>query len=126
MKLRRKKPCKECPFQKGAIPGWLGPWTAQTIVQQAHSESGLACHVDAAAKKDVPDDELYDTVHACVGSLANANISCKRYANPELNAYAKKVGVIEGIMDVREFFQRHTSRLAVFLNTEKINKRRKP
>lgn len=107
MKLKRKKPCKECPFRKESSPGWLGPWDARSIVQQAHSEAGLACHVDGGVKKHLGDEELYDKVHVCVGSLQHANISHKSYRSPILNAFAKAVGTAVNIMGLKEFFEHH-------------------
>lgn len=124
MKLKRTNPCNECPFRKAAAPGWLGPWNQDTILQQAHSESGLACHVDGLIKKKLPDLELHDKVHVCVGGLMNANASCKSFRNPELREFAKKVGTSPDILTAWEFKEHH-SRLDRMLQAPKKKKVRR-
>lgn len=98
MKLKRKTRCKECPFRKGAPRGWLGPWTPETILAQANSEAGLACHMDAKAKRRLTDDELVEKVHVCVGSMQYANRTCKIYRNPELEEMRRAVGTAKDCM----------------------------
>jgi hypothetical protein len=113
MVLKRKNPCKECPFRKESARGWLGPWTIDTILLQVHSDlnplPGLACHLDVSAKKDLGlhGTELYDKSHVCVGSLQHANKSAKRYRNFILNKMAEAVGVSDQILDLFGFKKHH-------------------
>lgn len=119
MKLKRKNPCKECPFRKGATPGWLGPWTPQSILQQAFSDQqgGLACHLHAGQllkkDRDISDEDLYNKVHVCVGSLQCANVSAKSYWHPDLSKWAKLVGTSNLIMGLIDFFKHHTEGLKI-------------
>lgn len=38
-------PCAECPWVRTAIPGYLGPLTADAWCEVAHGESPIACHM---------------------------------------------------------------------------------
>lgn len=111
MKLKRKTPCKECPFRKTSLPGWLGPWTTQEILAQVHSEGGLACHtvVNKLVEEGVEQDseEMQERTHVCVGSLQHANASCKRYRHPMLAGWAEEVGTSDQILDLRAFMNHH-------------------
>lgn len=113
MKLTRKKACAECPFKKGSIRGWLGPWTAQELLAQAHSEGGFACHMSV---NDLIEEgyeegttELQEDVHVCVGSLQHANRACKSFrpGNPLVDM-ARSVGKSNEILNPREFMNHHT------------------
>jgi hypothetical protein len=86
MKLKKRKPCKECPFRKTAPRGWLGFWSVNTILQQVHSEAGLTCHLEAEkpSLKKLGVEGFAEKSHICVGSIIHANKTCKRYHTPEL------------------------------------------
>ncbi len=111
MKQVLDNPCGECPFRKKSLAGWLGPWTVETILQQAHGEGGLACHVSVAAvqkrKPKITDEKLMKEVHVCVGSIQHANRSCKSYRNPELRAMQDALGNGEEILNLHEFRKHH-------------------
>jgi hypothetical protein len=118
MIFRRKQPCKECPFRENATPGWLGPWTPEGILQQAHGEAGLGCHyhVNQLLKKEpeMSDEKLIASTHVCVGSLFNANNSFKCYRNPVLRAWQDALEKIKPrvrIMNWKEFMDHHTGGL---------------
>ena len=38
-------PCRECPWRRTALPGWLGPCTAEEWTQYAHGETIMDCHM---------------------------------------------------------------------------------
>lgn len=95
------KPCGECPFRKTSARGWLGPWTAESIVLQAFSEAGLACHMTA---NDVA------TAKTCAGSLICANKSAKLYRDTWLachQANLKASPEAKHVMNVAEFREHH-------------------
>ncbi len=41
---QHKKACKECPWRKKALQGWLGSNTPQEWLEMAHGESKVSCH----------------------------------------------------------------------------------
>lgn len=93
-----KKPCKECPFLKNSAPGWLGSdVTPMEFRSEALSEAGYSCHMTLEKKKQ----------HQCIGALAHAKISCKRFTNPDLAIQVEEVST-ENILTVPEFIKHHT------------------
>ncbi len=38
-------PCKQCPFRRVGLPGYLGGSTPETFMGQAHGEFYLPCHM---------------------------------------------------------------------------------
>jgi hypothetical protein len=93
-----KKACKECPFLKKSAPGWLGSdTTPMEFRTEALSESGYSCHMTLNKPKETQ----------CIGALAHAKISCKRFSNKELQDAMKDVDT-ENIMTVPEFVKHHT------------------
>lgn len=39
-----KEPCNECPWRRVAIPGYLGPESAENWIQAIHGEHPIMCH----------------------------------------------------------------------------------
>ena len=45
MKFNLKKPCKQCPFSRGSIDGWLGEDRAEEIINSISDQDGsFTCH----------------------------------------------------------------------------------
>lgn len=109
MVLRRRNPCNECPFRKKSIPGWLGYWTVDKILNQVHDEAGLPCHKDVPKQIGLGDLDFYKRVHVCVGSLQHATQSAKSYRNAELSLFQRLVGKGIDVLNYIEFRQHHTS-----------------
>lgn len=74
MKLKRKTMCKECPFRKDSMRGWLGPWSLDAIYRQAHSDVGITCHMQNGkqAVKAQDMDKYMKTAEVCVGSILHS------------------------------------------------------
>jgi hypothetical protein len=116
MILKRKNPCKECPFRTTSPRTWLGPWTVDSILRQVHGDAGLACHMSVAkiqkGSPDISDEELMDKSHVCVGSVLHATKSCKLYyMNPLMMKIqlALKRFSIDNILGYTEFRKHHSS-----------------
>lgn len=69
MKDNLKEPCKECPFRKTSLKGWLGNLTAQQTYGYVLNEADFACHM--TRKK--PDDKM----SRCKGSQIFLINHCK-------------------------------------------------
>lgn len=39
-----ERPCSDCPWRRVSIPGWLGPYDAETWLLIVHSDEPIACH----------------------------------------------------------------------------------
>lgn len=44
-KVQHQRPCSDCPWQRDALPGWLGSGTPAEWVDTAHGECRVECHV---------------------------------------------------------------------------------
>ena len=75
MRPPAKNPCNDCPWRRDAIPGWLGPHTAEEWTQMAHADGQIACHQTIPA--DTPEDGSdLDQMTACAGAaIFRANIA---------------------------------------------------
>lgn len=71
------QPCNDCPWRREAIPGWLGPYTAEKWCRAAHGESAIACH------ETIPDGGGWgDKTRQCRGmAIFRANVMKKPH-NP--------------------------------------------
>lgn len=47
-----KEPCKECPFRKTSLRGWLGDLTAQETHDHVLNEANFACHMTRKKPND--------------------------------------------------------------------------
>lgn len=52
MKDNLKEPCKECPFRKNSLNGWLGNLTAKETHDAVLNEADFACHM--TRKRAIP------------------------------------------------------------------------
>ena len=100
--IRTKKPCSECPFVKGSLQGWLGPWTAPNFIRQLMSEDGQMCHSTITE-----DGVITPGTQICTGGLICANKSAKSYRNPDLRKLQEEVGKDDNVMTAFEFKQYH-------------------
>lgn len=97
--------CKECPFKKGSLPGWLGPWhDSNTLHLHIVNEQDFACHMTLGQDDD---EEVPETARRCTGAIMYATKSCKRFNDPVLRDEQVKHQPSEEIMDLFEFREHH-------------------
>jgi hypothetical protein len=94
MRKQHTKPCRECPWRRAALRGWLGDMGIETFLDHAHSESVLDCH-------------LGDGSQQCVGAaIYRANVGKRtRYPNLILMMPADREKIFTSPM---EFTAHHT------------------
>ena len=108
MKFNKKTPCSECPFRKTALPGWLGPDSAKSVMEKVHGEGGYPCHMDMDGKpKDASGNVDCTEVEQCAGAIFHANASCKSYRDPDLNKMQKRLGTDFQVLNRLEFVKHH-------------------
>lgn len=113
MKISLRPPCKECPFLKKSLPGWLGPDTPQNVWAKVHSDGpfGYPCHMDAEkVKADDGDLQDPDSVEQCVGAILHASKTCKMYEDKFKESARKALASAVGTDSIlgMEFVQHHT------------------
>lgn len=73
MSKQHTTPCRECPFRRGGLPGWLGGSSAETFIGQAHGNFWLPCHLHS--KYDDPNWKNDTTKPQCAGAaIYRANV----------------------------------------------------
>lgn len=80
----RKHPCFDCPWRRISIPGWLGPWDAETWIGLAQSDMAIACHT--TINPVVDEEEAWDDpdILQCAGAATFRSNICKSPRNPEV------------------------------------------
>lgn len=75
MKVVHKKPCRECPWRRASLPGFLGGYEPEQFTQQVQFDGPpLPCHM------------THDGVEAqamCAGALIFMRNSCKSAHHPD-------------------------------------------
>jgi hypothetical protein len=101
-----KVPCKECPFRKDSVAGWLANYTPQDLHTLVMSEQPFPCHMTHEKDLEFNEAEEYPL---CKGALAYMKKNAKSPRNQELNALVKAVEpeVTENILGFVEFFKHH-------------------
>lgn len=97
-----KKPCKECPFTKASISGYLGGFTIEQTIGCAISESDFICHITRETKEE----------HQCIGRLLFATKTAKQFRRPDLEkmrneAKTLNMHVHNTILSYSEFKEHH-------------------
>ncbi len=115
MKYTLKTPCKECPFRKASLPGWLGPSTgnpekyARYVLGSVEIEpevyvggepNDTACHLSInnwlnhhkSNSDTVPTKHEHELEH-CAGALHFLGTSCKQPRDSE------KADAIDKVME---------------------------
>lgn len=74
------KICNECPFTHKAPKVWLGPHSADEIVEAMNLDMPFSCHL---VRKDDEADNIQEMPAGkqpiCRGYVASASLSCKRF-----------------------------------------------
>lgn len=102
------KPCKECPWRKDSIPGWLGDSTPLEFLQLNESEQHMPCHLTVDYESD-DWEELVQDAPACAGRLVHLKNRCKQPMDPSLAEAMKGVEADHDkiFFDPSEFFRHH-------------------
>ena len=69
-------PCRECPFRRGSIPGWLGAASYEPkefLTPHWEGEMLLPCHQEVEWEAE----QLTEDAHTCYGLAVMMKNSCK-------------------------------------------------
>ena len=111
-----KKPCRECPFKKTSLPGYLGEasYDPQSFLQTI-DHNLIPCHLAVDWEDDFKDPEQIAKNQPCIGALQFLKNSCKLpLAARSLNKYNELLKATEGSDEVfqwpHEFIQHHSKK----------------
>ena len=79
------KICNQCPFSKTSLPGWLGGFSADDILEAQQNESLFSCHLHREEDSKENGKKIESGEHPiCRGFLVSAEVSCKMFGqNPK-------------------------------------------
>lgn len=101
-------PCAQCPFRKGSLRGYLGPWESpeelllvtfsDSEFVSGHGHPGFVCHMTINNNEKI-----------CAGSLHCANKSMKLYRDQHMEALQASLPEkdAENVMTSWEFTEYH-------------------
>lgn len=81
-----KQACRECPFRRASVPGWLGESSHDPkgfIAPHWNADLPLPCHM-TVNWESTSSQERAATAPLCFGLLTMMKNSCKSPRNPEL------------------------------------------
>ena len=85
-----KKICKECPFTLKSAKGWLGPHSADDIIEDMNRDIPFSCHLVRTDDQDENISKLISGEHpVCRGYIACASCSAKQFGQHPL--YGKQM-----------------------------------
>lgn len=84
-------PCSECPWRKSSAPGWLGASTPLQFLAQAESGIRMPCHCAVNYERDDWEQQVEEAPR-CAGHAAYLRNRCKMPSDPEMRAFADRVG----------------------------------
>lgn len=106
MKPQHKKPCRECPWRRNSLPGYLGASNPLEFLQTSEAETRMPCHL--TVDYDDPEWERKQN-HApqCAGRAIHFKNRCK---NPRNRGLLTEVEADrEGVFTFpQEFIDHHT------------------
>lgn len=107
--LKHRNPCKQCPWRKLSLPGWLGASTPEEFITAALiNEADMPCHKTVDYERDDWELQVMTTASHCAGSLVFMNNYCKL---PRRKSLAKMVNSVKKSVTVfatpQEFLKHH-------------------
>lgn len=139
------RPCRECPFRKTALPGYVGGHSdpAEIIQVVFVQEQKFPCHMEVTAllrSTDVLEDEedpleptttsafeqACEEARHCHGALICMNNSAKRSRNFEIAKLQDEAGKSDDVFGRRdEFLEYHKSEQYAALKTKTTNREKR-
>ena len=103
-----KNTCKECPFRKDSIRGWLSDYTIDQLHNLVMSEIQFPCHMQMG-DEDIKFEDA-DQYPVCEGSIKYMKKSAKMPRNPVLLKMVQEAPKDENILSATEFRKHHDIR----------------
>lgn len=97
------QPCKECPYKKDSLPGYLGEssYDPERFLQQLEGQVH-PCHLTVDWENN-----NHDKSQVCIGALQFMNNSCMMSRNKDVVALQKEVGKNENVLSFKHNFIKH-------------------
>ena len=108
-KLSHKSPCKQCPWRKSSVNGYLGGSTAEEFYEQIESEVHIPCHLHVDYDGDDNDELVREIERApyCAGSLIHMKNNCKQPRDLDLRHAVMLVDRSDKVFSFKHQFVEH-------------------
>ncbi len=107
MEFEQKVPCRECPFRRRSMRGWLGSGTSESFMATVLADYPMPCHLTVDYENEHWQDDL-DLAQYCAGALIFFSNICKLSRDPKR---PKLPGDSKTIFaNVKEFMDYHGTR----------------
>lgn len=105
----KNKPCKDCPFSKKSLRGWLADYTPESLHRIVMSEQHFPCHMQLQDGEDVLSFEEAELYPVCVGSQLYMRKCAKIPYNPILSQKLRNFTQeeLDQVLSIGEFFKHH-------------------
>jgi len=103
-----KKVCKECPFSRNSLRGYLGPHTLEDILAYKNSDYPFTCHMQRV--EDIWSNTS-DSIDVCKGYILWATKSAHLFKSKGLRDLQLQVDKesedYTNVMNLGQFFNHH-------------------
>lgn len=119
MDTKLTEPCKQCPFRKKSLPGYLGPWNADELIASIGYQP-FPCHCTIKA-----DSPTYDVpgLQSCAGAAIYLNNKLQLARDPDTMKHQDLLRGISAELKAtvfssqKEFMDYHGERNRVFMES---------
>lgn len=95
MRTNLTEPCKECPFRRKSMPGWLGPWEPSEMLK-AIRVAPFPCH--RTIKEEMSfDDPRTKSMELCAGAALFLNNKPEKSRCVETAEYQAMLGKSDAV-----------------------------
>lgn len=107
----KKEACKECPYRKDSIHGWLGGSSGdpEGFLQQLNRPNVHPCHKEVNWEDEENLEASIQKANVCTGALQFMNNDCKLSRFPEVTKLQDDVEHSDQIFRNRRDFIKHHS-----------------
>lgn len=77
MEHTHKQPCRECPFRRNSLPGYLGEDTPEGFMATTLADVPMPCHLTIDYEEDDWDGDQMEEASYCAGALNFFRNMCK-------------------------------------------------
>jgi len=102
-----KQPCRECPFRRESLPGYLGPYDPVYFSMAAtNGHEEMPCHLTHGKDENGKSRGTLKTATQCAGRAIFLSNVCKLPENPNVKLLpADRVKIFGNVM---EFVEHHS------------------
>lgn len=114
MKDYRKKPCKDCPFKKTSLAGWLGNQKPENIISYLEQDHEFPCHNTIPKGSNLVSAEEAknsETMQHCAGALIMHKKSCKRSRDSKVAQWQSDIKSDDDVFSHKSQFLDHHKKL---------------